>query len=306
MEAYANTDGVALTNNGIMHLFRQITYQLSNQDKETVFSPGQATTMLGMLNYSNDFQLAQGLNQLWYKDNTTTAVLADKGLQQDKLANVAAGKVNFSKISLFKSHEIPADAERFNLYKQIESKVTIPVSFRSRQCDTIAVPQATIFSWRLSVRTSPENSKYIIVGFQTNKSGDQTANPSLFDCCDLKNMYIMLNQERYPAVDYNLSFPNQQIPRIYSDAAVFKENFYGMNELITNSNIDPSDYKDLFPLIVFNVSYQSERLKSSTIDVQIKATFNSAVPAGTQANVVVLSDRIIEFQSDGNKMNVVY
>ena len=60
-----------------MHLFSQISYSLSNQEIETLFHPGQATTMLGLLKYPNNFQLAQGLNQLWYKDITATAVIAD-------------------------------------------------------------------------------------------------------------------------------------------------------------------------------------------------------------------------------------
>ncbi|XP_065652772.1 uncharacterized protein LOC136080092 [Hydra vulgaris] len=75
--AYANANAVTLTNNGLMPLFSRITYQLSNHEIEAVYYPGQATTMLGMLNYANDIQLAQGLNQLWYKDATSTAVLAD-------------------------------------------------------------------------------------------------------------------------------------------------------------------------------------------------------------------------------------
>ena len=33
--------------------------------------PGQATTMLGLLKYPEDFSKSQGLNQLWYKDTTT-------------------------------------------------------------------------------------------------------------------------------------------------------------------------------------------------------------------------------------------
>lgn len=358
--AYANADAVALTNNGLMHLFSQISYQLSNQEIESVFHPGQASTMLGMLKYPNDFQLAQGLNQLWYKDSAATAVIADNAgfaIRQSYLiqkpttkgtfsfivplkhifgfcddynkvvygfkhtltlvrkadddaifrANaVGAGKVNLDKISLFIPHVIPSDMERMQLYKTIESKATLPVAYRARQCDTITVPQSTTFSWRLSVKTSPEKPRYIIVGFQTDKDGSQEANPSIFDHCDLKNMYIMLNQERYPAVDYNLSFPNQQFSRAYREAATFSEKFYGMNDLITQSNITPADYKDLFPLMVFDVSKQSERLKSSVVDVQIKATFNTAVPAGTEAYAVVVSDRMLNFQSDGNKMGVVY
>ncbi|XP_065654563.1 uncharacterized protein LOC136081193 [Hydra vulgaris] len=271
-----------------MDLFGQISYQLSNQDIKTIYHPGQATTMLGMLKYPNDFQLAQGSNQSWYKDTATTAILADNSgfaLRQAYIiqkpttkgillfsAAAALGKVNLNKISLLIPHVIPSDVERFSLCKSIKSKVALPVSFRARQCDTISVAQSTTFSWRLSVKTSPEKPRYIIVAFQTSKDGDQNANASIFDHCDLKNMHIMLNQERYPVVDYNLSLSNQQFSRANRDAAVFNEKFYGINELITQSNITPSDYKDLYPLFVFDVSKQSERIKSLTIDVQIKAT----------------------------------
>ena len=190
-----------------------------------------------------------------------------------------------------------------NLYKTIESKA---VAFRARQCDTITVPQSTTFSWRLGVKTSPEKPRYILVAFRTNRAGNQEANTSIFDHCNLKNMYIMMNQERCPAVDYNLPLPNQQFSRAYEDAASFSEKFYGTDELITQSNITPSDFKDLFPIMVFDVSKQSERLKSSVIDIQNKATFNAAVAADTEALAVVISDRLLNFQSDGQRMSVVY
>ena len=50
---------------------------MANQEIETVFHPGQATTMLGMLKYPDDFSRAHGLNQLWAKDTAATAVVAD-------------------------------------------------------------------------------------------------------------------------------------------------------------------------------------------------------------------------------------
>ena len=74
---YVNADEVALTNNVIMNHFSRIEYHLSNQLIESRNYPGQATTMLGLLNYPDDFSKAQGLNQLWYKDTATTAVKAD-------------------------------------------------------------------------------------------------------------------------------------------------------------------------------------------------------------------------------------
>ena len=74
---YVNAHEVDLANNAIMHLFSRIEYHLSNQLIESIYYPGQATTMLGLLRYPDDVSKAQGLNQLWYKDTATTAVKAD-------------------------------------------------------------------------------------------------------------------------------------------------------------------------------------------------------------------------------------
>ena len=74
---YADDDPIALTNNGIMYLFKRIRYDLSGQEMENIMNVGQATTMLGLLKYPDDFSKSKGLNQLWYKDTTNTAVLAD-------------------------------------------------------------------------------------------------------------------------------------------------------------------------------------------------------------------------------------
>ena len=79
-----------------------------------------------------------------------------------------------------------------------------------------------------------------------------------------------------------------------------------MGELVSNPNISPADYKNLYPLFVFDVSKQSERLKYSVTDIQIKVFFDNNVDAGTEAYAVIISDRLINFQSDGNKFSVVF
>ena len=70
---YAVGDLITLTNNGIMHLFKRIQYDLSGQVIESLQYPGQAATMLGLLKYLDDFSKSKGLNQLWYKDTTENA-----------------------------------------------------------------------------------------------------------------------------------------------------------------------------------------------------------------------------------------
>jgi len=78
----------------------------------------------------------------------------------------------------------------------------------------------------------------------------------------------MLHATGYPAVDYNLSFANQQHSRAYGDTSMFGVRYFGMDELITRANISLIDYKSLYSLFVFDVSKQSKKLKTSVVDVQ--------------------------------------
>ena len=339
---YAKDDPISLTNNGIMHLFKRIRYNLSGQEIESLLHPGQATTMLGLLKYPDDFSKSKGLNQLWYKDTTNTAVLADNvgfKIRHDYIVTISrprgsfsfriplkhifgfcedydkvvyglkhnltltrnddneaiyrgannaagnplvAGKIVLSKISWFMPHVTPADKDKMELYKIIERKEKIPVGYRMIQCDSASIPQATSFSWRLSVKSSPEVPRFIIVAFQTAKSNNQEANTSIFDYVNVSNIYVMLNSMRYPATDCNISFIAHKFSRVYGDAAEFRSKFFNMDELVSSPNITPADYKTLYPLFLFNVSKQSEKLKYSTTDIQIKMHFSANVAANTQ------------------------
>ena len=364
--SYERDDPVTLTNNGIMHLFKRIRYDLSGQEIENIMNVGQATTMLGLLKYPSDFSKSKGLNQLWYKDTTGEPSIDDNtgfaarqayiirnsdprgtfsfkiplkhifgfcedydkvvyGLKHnltltrnnddnaifrpDNYANgnpLPAGKIELKKISWFMPHVTPADKDKMELYKIIERKEKIPVGYRMIQCDSATIPQATSFSWRLSVKSSPEVPRFIIVGFQTNKSNDQLTNPSLFDNVRVSNIYVMLNSMRYPTTDYNISFLASKYSRVYGDVVEFRSKFFNMDELISNPGITPLEYKPFYSLFLFDVSKQSEKLKYSTTDIQIKMHFSANVDAGTQAYAVIISDRLINFQSDGNKFSVVF
>ena len=116
----------------------------------------------------------------------------------------------------------------------------------------------------------------------------------------------MLNSVRYPQTDYKISFPRYQFSRVYEDAVLFKTKFYNMDELISLPNFTPFEYNELYPLFVFDVSKQSERLQYSTTDIQINIDFDPNPLANTIGYAVLLSDRLARFQSDGQKFNFKY
>ena len=215
--------------------------------------------------------------------------------------------INLTKIRWFMPHVIPSDAYRLQLNKIIERKEKIPVGYRMLQCDNIPIPQNnTTFTWRLGVKSSPDIPRFIIVGFQTNKNNQQTQNPAIFNHLSVRNIYVTLNAKRYPDTDYDNDFTTNQYSRIYGDAATFRKKFYNMDELVSNSGIDPESYKYLFPLFVFDVTKQSEKLKTSVSDIHIKASFNDGVNPNTIAYAVIISDRLFHFVSDGSKItNIV-
>ena len=218
-----------------------------------------------------------------------------------------AAEINLKKISWFMPHVIPSDAYRLQLNKIIERKEKIPVGYRMLQCDNIPVPSGAPFTWRLGVKSSPDIPRFIIVGFQTNKNNNQRANPAIFNHCQVRNIYVTLNAKRYPDIDYEENFLINKHSRFYGDAATFRKKFFNMDELISNPGINPVSYKDLFPLFVFDVTKQSEKLKTSVSDIHIKASFNGDnPPADTIAYAVIISDRLFHFVSDGSKItNIV-
>ena len=218
----------------------------------------------------------------------------------------AEGKVVIEKIKWMLPRIEPSDEQKYQLYKSVEKKDVLNVGFRMRQCTSVALPQTPTFTWRLGVRAAPEKPRYIMIAFQTARDNDQTKNSALFDHCGVTNMFVLLNQTRYPALDFNADFAENEYENFYKKLADFAGKYYGIDSLVSNIAVDPITYKDLFPIFVFDVSKQSERLQQGVVDITVQMAFSGNVPVNTFAYALLISDRKLKFQSDGKKMNVIF
>ena len=241
---------------------------------------------------------------------TLTRTSDDNAIFRDN--GVDVGKVDIERIKWFMPHVIPSDAYRLQLDKIIEKKEKIPVGYRMLQCDNTSIT-GTNFTWRLGVKSSPDIPRFIIVGFQIERNNNQEQNPARFDNCDIGNIYVTLNAKRYPDTDYDIKFNENRFCRIYGDSSTFRKKFYNMDELVSNHNINPVDYKNLYPIFVFDVTKQSEKLKTAVSDIHVKMRFNTNPaldrdnnPRNVMAYAVIISDRLFHFVSDGSKItNIV-
>ena len=203
-----------------------------------------------------------------------------------RIAAAGVGKVVLSKFAWSLPFVQPNDVRRVNMYKSIASNNVIPVSFRMPQCETFTAPQAPSTVWRLGVSSTPEKPRWVLIGLQTDKSSSQVRNAALFDHCNLTNMQVMLNHSRYPSVDMPTDFANEQFAGVYKSFYDFASRYYGIDNLLAGSGVNPIAFKSLYPIHVFDVSKQSERLTEG-VDLTVRMEFSVTVPANTQAYALV-------------------
>ena len=168
------------------------------------------------------------------------------------------------------------------------------------------MPQTTSTLWRLGVKAAPGKPRWVLIRLQTSKSRDQQQNPALFGHCNVTNMQVLLNHTRYPSVDILTDFAKEQFTGVYKSSFDFGSRYYGIDSLLAGSDMNPSAFKDLYPVLVFDASKQSERLTEGIVDITVKMEFSVPAPANTQAYDLVICDRMLKFKSDGSKMSVLF
>jgi hypothetical protein len=218
---------------------------------------------------------------------------------------VETGQVKLRNIRWMLPRVTPSDVAKFALMKQIKDQVTLSCGFRMRQHISLTVPQNNVFTWRLGVRSSPEQPRFIFICFQTDKLNNQNKLNTVYDHLNLTSAHVLLNNDRYPLNDFETNFGANQIDHVYTDFISFRKKFYGIDPIISPTAVDPLDYRTIFPIFCFDVSRQNERLKSGVTDITLHCKFGGTVGANTTAHALIISDRRLKFKSDGEKLSVL-
>jgi hypothetical protein len=220
--------------------------------------------------------------------------------------NVAVdGKVDITEISWYMPQIQMTPEYLTGMRSLIEQKVTLPLAFRARTSEQTMMTQTLNNTWRLSVTGGVEKPRWIIIGFQTARINTQQQNPAVFDHLNLKNAYVTLNSERYPMLNITTNFDRNEYMKLYDMFDDFKKDYYGIDSLVGGTQVNVAAYKSLFPIIVFDVRKQNEKIKTGVTDIQVKFEFSAAVPADTTAYAITISDRFFNLSSDGKNMSVV-
>ena len=61
----------------------------------------------------------------------------------------------------------------------------------------------------------------------------------------------------------------------------FKTNYYGIDALVGGTQVNEAAYKSLFPILVFDLRKQNERLKTGVTNIQFRFEFSAVIPSDT-------------------------
>ena len=217
-------------------------------------------------------------------------------------------KVVLNRVKWCMPHVKPSLEIYNGLTEKIGKGENVKIGSKSRKVDEKIVDSQN-WSWRVAVTSGNETPRFLILGFQIGNKANQQENPSVFNNCNVDHIQVKMLGRLYPSQAEVLNFPANQYAKAFNNVAKFRELFDGTPELFSHFGINPIDFKNLYPLYVFDVSNQIPKTISSVVEVVFNVKFraNPAVNAAGAAQIVTayaltISDKIFDLKGDGSKM----
>ena len=151
------------------------------------------------------------------------------------------------------------------------------------------------------ISSSIDKVKHVFIYFQRNKTNDMPENPYIFHLNLMLVMLIVLWQPAvlniYPELDYD----SESISRIFSDLM----NYSWKNDYNTGTQLNPINFKRLYGLIYFDLSYQTEQITRDPKQIVLKYRINQASAADFMVHAIVLYEEDIVVDKVGDQLVII-
>ncbi|KAJ8953494.1 hypothetical protein NQ318_023615 [Aromia moschata] len=202
-------------------------------------------------------------------------------------------KIHIEKLYWRMPHILTAIPQQLALTKILEKNQEIFIPFRSWELVELpSLSENTRHVWPVKTSTKLETPRHIIIAFQTNKKNNIKSNMSEFNHCNLSNIRVFLNSERYPYNDLFLDFKNNKFATLYEMFSRFRAAYYEKeNEPI----FSPKQFKDIAPLVYIDCSRQKEAIQMGSVVLRVELETSENVPKNTTAYCLILHDRLFQY-----------
>ena len=192
----------------------------------------------------------------------------------------------------------PSNDIRIIVQKGLCKKNNVDFSYYERKTFYKNVPNATNFLFDLGMESGMERPKYIIVGFKNNNVNEQTHDASIFHTMNVTDCYCKICSEFYPEDRMNINCGANNYNEVFKEIVTFSKDYIGLPHNI-KPYINHRLFKSSYRLYVYDTRYQSDHVGPQPIQLNFK--FSAAV-ADVICHALVLTRKVINVNSDGNKM----
>lgn len=332
----AKRDGTALEVNAarfpqffITHLFSEMRYELEGVEIDRCKLPGITSIMknsiackmenqeiLELFDFNNDkevtatvhrmvvplrflFGFCDDFNQIILNSKHELILVRHRTDANMYIAQNAALDLEFrvNKIQWKVPHVTLNDAAKLTLLRTIARNDSLLIPFRSWDLYELPViPETTRYTWSVKTTSKVNKPRFVIVGLQTNRVNVNTKNPTLFDHCNITNMKLTLNNERFPYDDYNLNFGERNFHELFLTLIRIQRSYYNG----TGGNIAVYDWPTTTSflnrtLFAFDCTRSDESIKTGMVDVRIEIESSENIPANTSAYCLIIHDNLFRY-----------
>lgn len=311
-----------------LHFFSEMRYELNGIEIDRCKEPGVTFVLKHMLackvNDVADLQTLTWLASKDVKNNTYRMFIPLKfvfGFCDDYTKVVANSKhelilvrsrldtnayiskddtfqFNIMKVQWKIPHVSVNDHVKLNMQRSIGRHDNIPVAYRSWDLYELpAVPQSTRNNWTVKTTTQVTKPRYVVVAFQTNRNYVAAADPKNFDHCNITNIRLYLNNERYPYDDMNLRYSEGDYAEIYKLMGNIQNNYYNGTQPLNSISYSIGKIQDgsvtIYP---FDCSRSDDGVnRNGMVDIRIEMESSENIPANTTAYCLIIHDNMIQY-----------
>ena len=214
-----------------------------------------------------------------------------------------AGRVVVNRFLLWVPKLIPKD----NLYDKFVNSFLIKNSWTYNR-EMYAVSAPTNGSGFFQISSSVDNVKAIFVYLQRAKTNNAEENPYIFDTFKLNaaNNNSSLTTCRleygngvfYPETEYD----SESKVRIFTDLMSYAMR---KNDYNTGTQLNIANYNPLYPLIFFDLSYQTEKVTRDPKQLMFRYKLDANAAANFNIHAIVLYEETVVIDKVGNELVIV-
>lgn len=204
-------------------------------------------------------------------------------------------KFDVKKIQWKMPHVSLSDRARLAMQKTISRSDDLLLSYRSWDLYEIPnLPETSRHTWSVKTTSHVTKPRYVIVGFQTNRNQVVNRSVSEFDNCNIINMKLHLNNERYPYDDMDLDFAHFKYQELYHMYTKAQSSYYNNAGGLNPIALSYANFASI-ALFVFDCSKNEDGIKPGMVDVRLDFEARDNFPARTAAFCLIIHDNLVRY-----------